>query len=349
MNITAKPWKKKYLPKKILAIRLQAMGDVIGTLPYLQYLRDSLGPSVQLDFLTRKETEGIPRNIFLFNKVFSIGGGRNFKKQLLYTGFLLPRLFAQRYDVIIDLQNNIISEIVRKTLQPKALCVFDKVSPVSGAERYRLTIEAVGLGKNKANNNFYLKNPEIGLDILRKNGWKENDELVVLNPAGAFETRNWNINNYAAFADLWRREFPQSKFIVLGTSLIASKAVFLKQYLGDKLINLVGQTTPLEAFSIIQHTRLMVSEDSGLMHMAWLSGIPTLAMFGSTRSDWSRPLGEHTFLLDSSDLPCGNCMQAICRFGDIHCLTRYTPEQVFMHALNLIEKTKGLRKNLING
>src|SRR3954447_222202 len=119
MNIPARPWKKKYPPKKILAIRLQATGDVVVTLPYLQDLHNSFGSQIQLDFLTRKETEDIPKNISLFNKVYSIGGGRNFKKQLISTCLLLPRLFLQRYDVIIDLQNNTISKIIRKVLSPK--------------------------------------------------------------------------------------------------------------------------------------------------------------------------------------------------------------------------------------
>lgn len=347
MTIPAKKWTKKYPPKKILAIRLQAMGDVVVTLPYLQNLRNFFGSSVQLDFLTTEETETIPKNIVLFDNVFSIGGGRNFKKQLLHTTILLPRLFLERYDVIIDLQNNIISEIVRKTLFSKAWSVFDKFSPISGAERYRLTIEAVGIAESKASGNFKLRDSKTGLDILKKNGWQEKDELVVLNPAGFFETRNWNMNNYTAFADLWLRRFPKTKFLVMGTSFIAQKATFLKEKIGDKLINLIGQTTPLEAFAILQHVKFMLSEDSGLMHMAWISGVPTLALFGSTRSDWSRPIGEHTFLLGSSDLPCGNCMQAVCKFGDGHCLTRFTPEQVFHHAVNLINKVQHSNKTVI--
>jgi heptosyltransferase-2 len=340
MNIPARRWKKKYAPKKILAIRLQATGDVVVTLPYLQDLYNSFGSQVQLDFLTRKETEDIPKNILLFNKVYSISGERNFKKQLVSTFLLLPRLFFHRYDAIIDLQNNTISKIIRRALLPKAWSAFDRFSPISGAERYRLTIEAVGLGKNKADGNFRLKNPATALKILNNEGWIEKNELIVLNPAGAFATRNWNLNNYVAFAQLWLNVFPQTQFLVIGTSSIASKAAFLKEQLGNKLINLVGLTTSSEAFAILQHVKLMVSEDSGLMHMAWISGIPTIALFGSTRSDWSRPLGEHTFLFDSSDLPCGNCMLTACKFGDVHCLTRVTPEQVFTHAFTLIQKAQ---------
>jgi lipopolysaccharide heptosyltransferase II len=340
MNIPAKRWTKKKPPKKILAIRLQAMGDVVASLPYLQHLSRSSPSSIKLDFLTREETESIPKNIILFNKIFSIGGGRNFKKQLFYTFLLLPNLLLRRYDVVIDLQNNLISKIVRKALMPKAWSVFDKVSPVSGAERYRLTIEAIGLGANKADGDFHLKDPEQGLKILKANGWKEDDELVVINPAGAFETRNWSMHNYAALAKLWLAAFPQTKFLMMGTSFIASKAAFMKNELQEKLINLVELTTPAEAFAIIQRIKFMLSEDSGLMHMAWLSDIPTLAIFGSTRSDWSAPFGEHTFLLGSSDLPCGNCMLEVCKFGDVHCLTRYSPEKVFQDAVNLMQKTQ---------
>ncbi|HTI07193.1 MAG TPA: glycosyltransferase family 9 protein, partial [Puia sp.] len=96
--------------------------------------------------------------------------------------------------------------------------------------------------------------------------------------------------------------------------------------------------TPHEAFAVLQKTSLVLSEDSGLMHMAWTSGIPTMVLFGSTSSYWSRPLGDHSHFLDSSDLACGNCMQAVCSFGDVHCLTRYTPEFVLQQALPLVQK-----------
>src|SRR5579863_9308224 len=97
-TIPAKPWVSEKLPKRILAIRLQAMGDVSGTLPYLQDLRNNLPSSVRLDFLTREETMGLPESLVLFDRIYAIGGGRNFKKQLFYTFLLLPKLLLQRYD-----------------------------------------------------------------------------------------------------------------------------------------------------------------------------------------------------------------------------------------------------------
>jgi ADP-heptose:LPS heptosyltransferase len=336
-GIQCKPWKHSHLPGKILLIRLQAMGDVAITLPYVQHLRQTLPDSARLDYLTLKENAGIPEITGCFTRVYTIGGGRNYKKQLMATLSLLPALFAQRYDVIIDLQNNQLSKIVRQLLMPQAWSAFDRFSPVAAGERNRRTIEAAGLGINKA---FYKIRINEALrlravDLLKKNGWDEQEELVVLNPAGAFITRNWEMVNYAKFAQLWLQHYPKTKFLVLGVAFMENKARALKELLGDNCINLVQKTTPTEAFAILQLTQLMLSEDSGLMHMAWVSGIPTLALFGGTRSDWARPLGKHSFFLDSSDLPCGNCMLETCRYGNVYCLSRYTPEMIFDYAQKL--------------
>lgn len=337
-KIGARPWMGTTPPKKILAIRLQAMGDVAITLPYLNHLRYSLPPSTAVDFLTRKECEDIPKKILLFNRVVSIGGGRNFKKQLLHTLLLVPALIWRRYDVVIDLQNNSLSRLVRKALRPKAWSSFDRFSPRAAGERTALTIEAIGLGKSMIRSDFQFKehfDPDL---ILKKNGWDGTSGLIILNPASAFSSRSWPLENYVRFAKLWLEKFPGFQFLVLGISTISSKAGYLKEQLGDRMINIIDQTTPSEAFAILQRATFVLSEDSGLMHMAWTSGIPTLALFGSTRSDWARPLGDHSSFLDSSDLPCGNCMLEICKYGDVHCLTRYGPELVFEKACDLLER-----------
>ncbi|HTS45984.1 MAG TPA: glycosyltransferase family 9 protein [Puia sp.] len=340
MNIPAKKWKKKSPPRKVLAIRLQAMGDLVITLPYLQQLRTSLPERTRLDLLTRDEVDDIPKNIFLFDKVYSIGGGRNVKKQILHTCFLLPELLFRQYDVVLDLQNNIVSRLVRKVLSPPAWSEFDRFSPMAAGESTRLTIEATGIGKSFANPGFKFKNDLDEVELLKLNGWDERNELVILNPAGAFMSRNWPIDNYVEFANLWVSHFPKTQFLILGTGRVEIQSEHLKNKLGEKLINLVNKTSVIQAFAIIQHVKFVLSEDSGLMHMSWVSGIPILALFGSTRSVRARPLGNHSLFLDSSDLECGSCMQEICKYGDVHCLTRYTPALIFEKALSLINAYK---------
>lgn len=337
LHIPCKPWTGKGFPKRILVIRLQATGDVVITLPYLQHLRQSLPPGVRLDLLTRAEFAPIPRSLVLFDKVFAIGGDRNYKKQWMHTFLLLPRLLWQRYDVVLDLQNTRISEVVRRILFPKAWSVFEKYAPIAAGERNRLTIEALGLGKNTLLPALQVKDTLAARQLLTANGWNGTGKLVVLNPAGAFPTRNWPLPYFVRFAELWLQHFRETKFLILGTALIADKASYFKDQLGDDLIDLTGKTTLAQAFAILQQTSLVLSEDSGLMHMGWASGIPTLALLGGTRSDWVRPLGDNTFFFDSTDLLCGNCMQIVCERGDVYCLKRVTPEMAVEQAMKLVK------------
>ena len=329
-DIPAKIWKRKTPPRRVLAIRLQAMGDTVITLPYLQALRNTLPPGTQLDFLTRKEVDPIPRDLLLFDHVFSIGGKRNAGKQLISACLLLPRLLFRRYDVIIDLQNNRISRLVTKILSPEAWSAFDRYSPRAAGERTRLTIEAAGLGPNYPDAGYRFRQTAFNENnILEQCGWDGKSKLVILNPAGAFSTRHWPMENYVAFAKLWLQDFPDTQFIALGIKFIAEKAQFLKSQLGGKLLYMIDNTSPSEGFRIIHRCSFMLSEDSGLMHMAWVLDKPTVVLLGSTRSDWVTPQSKHTLVFSSGDLPCGNCMLETCKFNDVHCLTRYTPELVF--------------------
>jgi len=97
-------------------------------------------------------------------------------------------------------------------------------------------------------------------------------------------------------------------------------------------------TSAAEAFAIIQKADLMVSEDSGLMHMAYISGIPVVGLLGSTRNDWTDPKLPYTRFFHSADLACGNCMKAVCIHGDVRCLSRVSPEMVFEKAKELLKK-----------
>lgn len=172
------------------------------------------------------------------------------------------------------------------------------------------------------------------------NGWDGHRPLVVLNPAGLWITRNWPIENYVAFAQRWLSQ-ESVTFLVLGNDRVALKAAHLSEKLGSALINLVNKTSLDEAFAILLHTSLIITEDSGLMHMAWALGIPVVALFGSSRHDWSSPTGAGNRTFHSGDLECGACMAPTCRFGDIRCLARVSPDQVFHAAQDLLLRSDG--------
>ncbi len=335
-TILSRPWPDRIPPKKLLAIRLQALGDTVITLPYLQALRIIL-PETEFHFLTREDFADLPRNLKMFDKVHVVEGGFDIRRQFVSAAILTPRLQIEKYDVVIDLQRNFLTRTIRRLLFPKSFSEFDRFSLHSAGDRTQATIDKIGF--------THLPEMVVPLDLrdddhgLEKAGYDPGKKIVVLNPAGNFITKAWPIDNYRRLAEGWMSTVDSNvQFLILGVESLREKSKYLEDKLGKNIINLVGKTTISEAFNILRHTQIVISEDSGLMHMAWVAQVPVVALFGSSRSSWSKPIGTRSIYLDSSDLECGECLQPTCRFGDVHCLTRYSPEFVIATAQKLLAK-----------
>lgn len=314
------------------------MGDVVITLPWLQDLRRQLGDAVQIDLLTRAGEDAIPRALRLFDTVYAASGGHSRIKLAAGMFRLLAPLRAQRYDMVIDLQRNRRTRLLRTLLQPRAWAQIERFSPTPAGEKYQMGIRASeGVPDSKPDFGLALRDPALGSDLLSAAGYDPARPLILLNPAGFFVTRNWPIERYAAFAQHWSQEVQaEAQYCIMGIGRLSAKAEALSAQIPG-LINLVGKTSPAEAFAIASRAALVLSEDGGLMHMAWVSGTPTLALFGSSRHDWSGPQGPHSRCLHSGDLACGACLAATCMHGDVRCLTRYSPEYVVAQAKELLQ------------
>jgi heptosyltransferase-2 len=87
---------------------------------------------------------------------------------------------------------------------------------------------------------------------------------------------------------------------------------------------LAGQTSLIDAMVLIAAARGVVSNDSGLMHIAAAFGIPQVAVFGSTSPEHTPPLNPRArvlWLKDELQLDCSPCFDRVCRFGHTRCLT----------------------------
>jgi heptosyltransferase II len=334
-HIQFKPLSKGKHVKKILAIRLQATGDVVISLPYLQSLKEQLPKDVVLDLMVREECKVIPQHLTIFNRVHVLQGGRNSKWQLFFFLLMLPKLWWQGYDVLMDLQNHRLSKVMRRLLRVKVFCVFDRTSTDYAGDRYRNTINTIGFPTVQFQIIHSFKNIDARSVLAKFN--LENVSYVVINPGGAFANRNWELSKYVDLCNLWKKEMDSNtKFLLLGISKISEQATFFENELGSSLINLVNKTTQIEALVLLSKARVVISEDSGLFHMSYAVGTPTIGIFGSTRNDWTNPNLPHTYCFNSSDLPCGNCMLEICIYSDIRCLTRVKPSQVMNEARKLL-------------
>jgi heptosyltransferase II len=100
-------------------------------------------------------------------------------------------------------------------------------------------------------------------------------------------------------------------------------------------LNLAGKTPLLQAFALIAAARAVVSNDSGLMHVAAAFGVPQVAVFGSSSPLHTPPLNDKAQVLwlkqDAGYQPpldCSPCFQRECPLGHTRCLYDITPQRV---------------------
>ena len=102
-----------------------------------------------------------------------------------------------------------------------------------------------------------------------------------------------------------------------------------------KCINLAGKTSLMDAFALIAAAQAVISNDSGLMHVAAAFGVPQVAVFGSSSPLHTPPLNDKARVLWLKDdaayqppLDCAPCFQRECPLGHTRCLYDITPERV---------------------
>jgi heptosyltransferase-2 len=95
----------------------------------------------------------------------------------------------------------------------------------------------------------------------------------------------------------------------------------------QRLVSLVGKTSPQALAAVLDQCKLLITNDTGPMHVAAAVGTPTVAIFGSTSPTWTRPFGlGHEVIYKAVE--CSPCFQKTCPIGYI-CLNQITVDEVF--------------------
>jgi heptosyltransferase-2 len=114
---------------------------------------------------------------------------------------------------------------------------------------------------------------------------------------------------------------------IFGAPADQATGEFIVSIAGKDCINLAGQTSILEALDLLAICQTVVSNDSGLMHLAAAVGTRVVAIYGSTSPAFTPPISETAHIV-SQGLDCSPCFQRTCPLGHKNCLNKLMPEQV---------------------
>ncbi|MCO7227311.1 lipopolysaccharide heptosyltransferase II [Pleionea sp. CnH1-48] len=101
----------------------------------------------------------------------------------------------------------------------------------------------------------------------------------------------------------------------------------------DAVVNLCGKTTIEDAIDLIAMTNIVVTNDSGLMHVSAALGLPLVCIYGSSSPLYTPPLSDKA-KVEWLKLECAPCHQRQCPLGHLDCLYKITPAKVFEHIMN---------------
>ena len=154
--------------------------------------------------------------------------------------------------------------------------------------------------------------------------------ILALCPGAEFgEAKRWPSEHYAKVAEQKIREgwqvwlFGSKNDHSVGEQIRARLIPGLR----EEAVNLAGETSLAEAIDLLSCASAVVSNDSGLMHVAAALNRPLVAIYGSTSPGFTPPLAEQVATVRLG-LECSPCFDRTCRFGHYNCLRDLPPAQV---------------------
>ncbi len=149
-----------------------------------------------------------------------------------------------------------------------------------------------------------------------------------INPGARWDNKRWPVEHFAALVRQLAGQDPRFRFAILGGSGDWSLADAILQAAPDRCVNFAGRTALPELIELLRRCELLVTNDTGPMHLAAALRLPVVSLFGPTRPDQTGPYGQTQFAL-THPLPCAPCMKSRCHWAEpLACLRGITPARV---------------------
>jgi heptosyltransferase-2 len=158
--------------------------------------------------------------------------------------------------------------------------------------------------------------------------------FFAINPGAAYgSAKRWIPERFAEVGDSLARQYGM-KIVLTGGPGEMEIGRDIESFMSEKPLNLIGRTSVRQMMAIINRCRLMVTNDSGPMHVAAALGVPIVAIFGPTDHTTTYPWAKR-YRIVRKDVECAPCLKRQCP-TDHRCMKEITAEDVLMAARQLL-------------
>ncbi len=330
---------------RLLIIRFSSLGDIILTEPIVSALRVAY-PKAEIHFLTKQ----------IYSELLSLFEGINHMHAYSpeWRGQLLAELKRLKFDAIIDLHNNVRSRLVSESLGIKshrankqwlrrmAAVKFKKVlsQPQHAVERFAAALKPLGLSLSS-------RSPQLLVPQSAQDWWslKRSDQQL----GGAYFAIAAGAAHLTKMApvDLWQqisvrmRARGHSSAIIVGSQ--KERPVLEEVATAISGATVMTEASIVNTAAIVKEAQFVISNDSGLAHLAAALGVPALALFGPTHPILGfSPLGNYadSYTVDERCSPCSLHGSRECYREERFCFSRMDADTIVARVEALMLKKR---------
>ncbi len=316
---------------KILVIRFSSLGDIILVTPVLRCLRQQL--NAEVDFLTKQDY----CNLLITNKylrnIFTLSNNKN---------ETLLQLKKQKYDFIIDLHNNLRSLYFKWALRVKSYTYSKNI-----ISRFFIINFGVNLLNKHIIDRYFMAVADLGVINDKKGidyevsssinlGFNTNQDYICWCIGGTYENKKLS---YSQISDVIKKINIPVLFI--GSNYeknFASKVV--KAYASKPIYNFCGKTSVEESAFLMKNSKITLTNDTGMMHIASSFNNPIIIFWGCTKpslgfASISKNIVKN-MISPFSQKPCSNHGR-YCKFKRGGCIKEISSQSIFNEISKLIK------------
>lgn len=351
----------------ILIVKMSALGDVIQALAVVDALKKGF-PGCRLHWLVEEVAEPVVRSHPGVDRVLvsrrkqwprHLRDPRLWPKVISEVRALVAAL-RQRYDLALDLQGLMKSGIwmsltraprkvgivpARERLSSLVLneLVEDPHRESHAVDRYLRLVEALGCPRTGPEPHFGIRPSQEARrradELLISGGVPPEAPMVALVPGARWESKRWTVKGFASLGDMLAGSLGMQVLLV-GSGEDSQINSMICGAMTHKALDLSGRTDIQLLMAVLERAAVVVSTDSGPMHMAAALGTPVVALFGPTAPWRTGPYGKGHKVV-RKDLPCSPCFKRRC--PQRKCMAAIEVREVLHEVEQVLrERTNGL-------